>query len=82
MLKVFNPEMTQYALKLEEQADGSVIIRIVNALTGAYIRCGNLATIAKCGLYRHSKVNKEVAEILGIPLDDSGRIHFEVEEEE
>lgn len=82
MIKVFTTEVTQYALKLEEQEDGSAVVRIVNAQTGIHISCGNLVSITKYGLYRPCVVNKDAAKALGIPLDDIGRIRLGVEEGE
>lgn len=82
MIKVFTTKVTQYALKLEEQADGSAVVRIVDAQTGTHIYCGDLVLITKYGLYRPCNVNKDVAKALGIPLDDIGRIHLGVEEGE
>ena len=82
MIKVFTTEGTQYALKLEEQGDGSAVVRIVDAQTGIYISRGNLVSIAKYGLYRPCAVNKDAAKALGIPLDDIGRIQLELEEGE
>lgn len=82
MIKVFTTEVTKYALKLEEQADGSAVVRIVDAQTGTHINCGNLVSITKYGLYRPCNVNKDAAKALGILLDDIGRIHLEVEDGE